>query len=396
MPLSKRHDDEGGNFSAPGYSRRVIAKQATADGFDAARVADQLVAGLGDDDFSLVLVYADWRIDPVTLARTMQRRQRAPVVGCTTIGILASPAGATASAVGLRRGYIRAGIGVAPDLPISAIARSRDAVQAAARALGTTAEKLDPARHVAITVVDGSCGQEEAFCLGSAATAPQIRFVGGSAATEIGSTRRSVVFATGEALTDAGIVVVLETALPFQAVTSSHLEPTSARTVVTAAVGRSVDELDGRPALPRLRELVESLGGKVSETERPRWSFARIVENVPYVRSITGFEGTSIHLASAVEAGHVLRLMRPKDLTTATRSDLDAAAQAVGGRIGALLAFSCIGRHWEAASRGRERELDAVYAQYPTTGFQSYGEHTGMLLVNHTLTALAIGEPHGE
>jgi hypothetical protein len=82
--------------------------------------------------------------------------------------------------------------------------------------------------------------------------------------------------------------------------------------------------------------------------------------------------------------------MRPGDLIAQTRNDLAATAERVG-QISALLAFSCIGRHWEAAARGIEKPLAQAYAAYPTIGFQSFGEQTGMLLVNHTLTGLAIG-----
>jgi hypothetical protein len=63
----------------------------------------------------------------------------------------------------------------------------------------------------------------------------------------------------------------------------------------------------------------------------------------------------------------------------------------VGGTLGAVLAFSCAGRHWEAHDRGLEAELAKVYAAHPTIGCQSMGEQSGMLLVNHTLTGLAIG-----
>ena len=38
-----------------------------------------------------------------------------------------------------------------------------------------------------------------------------------------------------------------------------------------------------------------------------------------------------------------------------------------------------------------ERELAATYAGYPMVGFQTVSEQSGMLLVNHTLTGLAIG-----
>jgi hypothetical protein len=108
------------------------------------------------------------------------------------------------------------------------------------------------------------------------------------------------------------------------------------------------------------------------------------------VRSMTHLDGTRIHLAAAVETGHVLRLVKPGDLIGQTQRDLAATAERVG-KVEALIAFSCIGRHWDAAARGLEHELAAAYNAYPTTGFQSYGEQTGMWLVNHTLTGLAIG-----
>ncbi len=367
-----------------------IARNVTAQGLDAEVVARELIEKLRGDGLRLVVVFADWRVDAATLAKAMQRALPAPVVGCTTIGVIGANATAsTAAAIGLYGDWVRVGVGVATDLPKSALARSRDAVEKAAAALGTTAEKLDSARHVAFTLVDGSCGHEEVFCIGSAAAAPQIRMVGGSAATEHGATsRRAYVWANGEALADAGLVVVLESMLPFEAVTSQHLVPTKLKTVVTSASGRTIHELDGKPAAVRLRELVGELG---DESRPSEYSFARFIEGVPYVRSLTRIDGNDIHLACAVEIGQVLRLMKPGDLVGQTARDLAATTERLGGELLALFAFSCIGRHWHAAARGLERPLANTYAAYPTIGFQSFGEQTGMLLVNCTLTALAIG-----
>jgi hypothetical protein len=370
----------------------MIARHASASGTDAQLVARELASSIAGDGLRLVVVFADWRIDPTTLARDLQRAlSPAPVVGCTTIGVIGGPEGSTARAVGLYGDWLRVGVGVAPELPKSALARGRDAMSHAAAALGTTASALEPSRHIAFTLVDGSCGHEEAFCIGSAAAAPQIRVVGGSAATELGSSRKAFVWAMGEAVADAAVVVVLESELPFEPVTSSHLRRTEAKTVVTAASGRTIDELDGRPAAERLRALVSELGEQLDEQRPSSCTFARFIGGTPYVRSMTRISGTRIQLASAVEAGHVLHVMRPGDLIGKTRRDLATAAARVGGEIAALLAFSCIGRHWEAAARGQEHALAAAYTAYPTTGFQSYGEQTGMLLVNHTLTGLAIG-----
>ncbi len=371
----------------------AIARQVVATGEDAAAVATRIVQGLAGPDLLIAFVFADWRLDAKTIAGTTYRALKAPVVGGSTTGVIGKgvPREAVAAvAIGLYGDWARIGIGVSQDLPKSALTRSRDAVNHAAVMLGTTAAALDPTRHVAVTIVDGTCGHEEAFCIGSAAAAPRIRFVGGSVATEVASTRRANIWVNGEVMQDAGAVILLESDRAFYAVTSSHLVPTEIKTVVTAASGRIIDELDGRPAGTRLRELVATLGDTLEEPQ-PTHSFARYVDGLPYVRSMTHIDGERLHLACAVEVGHVLRVMRPGDLIGTTTRDLASAAEKVGGTIAAFLAFSCIGRHWEAKSRSLERALAGAYAAYPTVGFQSFGEQSGMLLVNHTLTGLAIG-----
>jgi hypothetical protein len=376
----------------------AIARQVVVTGTDAAEVAVRIVEGLAAPNLRFVFLFADWRLDPKALAGGVYRGLKAPVVGGTTVGVIGKSTpieGVAAIALGLYGDAIRVGIGVAQDLPKSALTRSRDAVNHAAITLGTTADALDPSRHVAVTIVDGTCGHEEAFCIGSAAAAPKIKFVGGCTASGIGSGQRASVWVNGEVMHDAGVVLVLECDLPFFAVTSSHQLSTEAKTVVTAASGRIVDELDGRPAAPRLREILAAHGETLDEA-RPAHSFARYIDGVPYVRSLTQIEGDRLHLASAVEVGHVLRVMRPGDLIGTTTRDLAFAAEKVGGEVSAFLAFSCLGRHWDAASKNLERTLAGAYAAYPTVGFQSFGEQSGMLLVNHTLTGLVLGKPRGE
>ena len=367
-------------------------------GRNAAEIAAQLVEQLAGSELVLAVVFADWRIDPQALAAAVHRGLApAATLGCTTTRVLGAPAGEgfAAAAIGLYGDWLRAGIGIAPELPKSALMRSRDAVLQAVAALGTTTDALSPVRHVAFTLVDGRCGHEEAFCIGSAAAAPRIRFVGGSAGTEVATARRPYIWVNGELLGDAGVVVMLDSALPFHAITSSHLVPTDVRAVVTAASGRVVSELDGQPAVERLHQLVDQIvaaGGEPLDDARPsQYSFGRFVDGYPYVRSIVRLDGPQIHLATAVEIGHVLRVMRPVDLIGTTERDLAAAAAQVGGAMSAAILCSCEGRHWEAAAKELEGELAECYARYPTTGFQSFGEQSGMLQVNHTLTGLVFG-----
>ncbi|HSN25465.1 MAG TPA: FIST N-terminal domain-containing protein [Kofleriaceae bacterium] len=368
-----------------------IVRNVTVAGLDADVCVRGLAEQLAGPELRLVLVFADWRIDPYGLAKGLQKALKAPVVGCSAVGVVANTPG-TVAAVGYYGDWLRVGIGVASDLPKSPLARSRDAMERAAEALGLQAASLDPQRHVGIGLVDGNCGHEEAFCIGSAAAAPQIRIAGGSASNDISSSRRSYVWANGEALADAGVVVVLESQLPFESVTSSHLVPTDGKTVVTAASGRLIEELDGMPAATRLHQLIEKLGGKLDAAHPSEYAFARFVGGKPYIRSMHAIDNGYVLLASSVEPGHVLHVMRPGDLIAETQRDLAAAATRVGG-VASLLAFSCVSRHWEAKGRGLEKALAETYAVYPTIGFQTFGEQTGTLLVNHSLTGLAIG--HG-
>jgi hypothetical protein len=368
-----------------------IARTVTVSGGEAGAVARQLAEQLAGDQLKLAVVFADWRLDPYVLATGLQRALPAPVVGCSTLGIVAAEPG-TVTAVGFYGDWLRVGIGVASDLTKSPLARSRDATTAACEMLGIAPYALDPQRHVAISVVDNSSGQEEAFCIGTAAAAPQIKIVGGTASTETAE-RKSFVWAKGEALADAGVVVLLESAVPFETVISSHLRRTPAKLVVTAGSGRLIHELDGMPAVVRLHAVIAELGGKVDPDHPSEYAFARFVGDRPYVRSMHAIEGDHIVLASTVEPGHVLHLMRPGDLIAQTRLDLAAVAERVGGRMSSLLAFSCVSRHWEAKARGLETSLAETYAAFPTTGFQTFGEQSGTQLVNHTLAGLAIGTP---
>ena len=372
-----------------------LTRQAFVTGSDPAAVARAIVDKLSPPAgpaLKIAFVFADSRLDPTALVAGL-RALPAPVVGCTSIGVLGPGVASEApsvSALGLYGDWVRAGVGVASELSKSPLTRGRDAVHQAALGLGLTADTLDPGRHVAITLVDGRFNHEEAFCIGSAAAAPQIRFIGGGASAEVERDLLPYVWAHGAAHADAAVVVVLDSDQPFYAVTSSHLMPTAAKTVVTQSTGRMIEELDGRPAAPRLRALIARIGDTMDEP-RPMHSLARYIDGVPYVRSLQRISGTRLTLASAVETGRILHVMRPGDLIRTMKRDLATAIDRVGGTMAAFLAFSCIGRHAEAALRGHDQEMAAVFAAHPTVGFQSSSEQSGMLMVNHTLTGLAIG-----
>ncbi|HEY4243968.1 MAG TPA: FIST N-terminal domain-containing protein [Kofleriaceae bacterium] len=366
----------------------MIARQVIASGIGTEAVARTLVEGLAAPDLRLVFLFADWRLDPSVLAGT-QRALRAPVVGGTTLGVIGTGApigeGLTAVALGLYGDWLRVGIGVARDLRRGGLAAGRDAMLQAVQGLGRIPEALDPARHVGVTIIDGTADTEP-FCFGSASAVPQLRVVGGGVGTQLHGGRRASLWAFGEVLTDAGLALVLESRMPCTAVTSAYLVPAELKTVVTGAADHVITELDGRPAAARFRELVEPLGAREEDL-----TFARTIGGATYARAILGFEGEAIRLAVPVATGDVLRVMLPGDLIGSTMRDLGAAAERVGGRLAAFLAFSCLSRHRLAAQRGLARELAGAYAAFHAVGLQSMGEQSGLVLENHALVGLAIG-----
>lgn len=369
------------------------------------QVANDLADALRPTPSSLVIAFVTSELDPSAVAAALHARMApAQVVGCTSIGEIAGSV-ATGSAVALVLDGVRVkfGVGLAAELSRGPIQAGHNAVGVAANAMGLTTEQLDPARHVAITLVDGRSPMAEGFCLGTAATAPRIGFVGGSASDgrdvargtgRASDPRTCAVFHDGTAHRDAGLVVLLTPQASFEVIASEHMMPTPLRVVVTGAdpAHRLVHELDGLPAARRYAEVIRAAGGNgpLDNALAARFPFAIYVGGRAYVRSVSGVAGEELRLAAAVDEGAVLRIMRPGDLVAQTRGALAGAASRLG-QLDAVLAFSCLGRHLEAQSRGATGALNDIYATLPMCGFHSFGEQSGPLLVNHTLAALALG-----
>src|SRR5688572_11015996 len=165
-----------------GACARVVVK-----GGDVDAVAAELATALGAP--ALLLVFATHQAPTRALARSLAGRfPSTKIVGCTSVGEL-GPHGAekgTIAALGLYAPWVKAGVGLARDLRGHTLTESRDAVTAAAAALGRAPADLDPRHHVALTLFDGRSILAEGFCLATAATAPKIQFAGGAASDLIG------------------------------------------------------------------------------------------------------------------------------------------------------------------------------------------------------------------
>jgi hypothetical protein len=359
--------------------------------------ARELAAQIREPDTATVLVFASPRYGADALARELdQAFAGARVYGCTTAGEIGPGGFRQRSVVGLalRRDEARVGAALVCEISRSPLSSGRRATLTAIEALGVDRERLRPKRHVAITLIDGRSGQEEGFIAGAAATVPTIRFVGGSASDDLGEVPRARIFCEGRAYDDCGLVLLLEPAVRFAVVVSEHMVPTEERVVVTAAdpSARLVHELNGKPARQVYARLIGH-EGQVDRTLAAPFRFGYYVGGRPYVRSVMGVVGDSLRFACVVDNGAVLRLMRAGDMLASTRKTLDAAAAEVGGRLGAVLGFSCSGRYLECEAKGTTAQMSALLDSYSSVGFNTFGEQINALHVNHTLTGLALAAP---
>ncbi len=322
-----------------------------------------------------------------------------PVVGGTVVRMLednaelASDADAPfgISVVLLEAAWCRAGVGIAK-LCAGPIVSGQHAVQHAMEQLGLQNHDITR-NHVAITLFDGSSSYEESFCLGTAMVVPGLRVVGGALGSpDYATGRRPKIWLGTECHECLGVVILLESKRKVASLGSIHVEPSNVRTIVTASSGKQILELDGLPACSRYLALISDVANHTLLPDEPTlYPFGWYSRGRPYVRSVMRVHEDYLQMAGTVTRGQVLRVMKPTDIVAATHRDLANAAAELGSMAG-WLAFSCVEREFEARFRNVLPALRDEYFSVPCFGFESLGEQSGMMLINHTLTGLAIGD----
>jgi hypothetical protein len=379
---------------------------AVGSAFDGAggELASSLERQLRPCEPNLVLFFAHPRHDFADLSACVQRRfPDAITAGCTTMGEI-GPAGMTDGAV--------VGLGLGPPCRAAAVMveglcrfRFEDGarlVDELAAQLGLERSGIVPGRHVLLTLTDGLSGMEEILVASLGTALPMVPLVGGSAG-DAERFERTFVALRGQARAGSAVVLLLEPSVPFYPFQLHHYHPTPGRVVVTRAEPkrRLIGRLNGRPAALVLAELfgveLEYLRrGGLAELARPGIQFGFNVGGRYYMRSVMTLQGDELLLGGAVEEGSILTVMQAGDIVERTRQGVLEAQAALDTRPAAMLAFSCGGRLLEARSRGVLDAVEASICQLPCVGFTTYGEQFGPMQVNHTLTALLLGVPHGQ
>ena len=357
----------------------------------------ELHAGVAQPDAALVLFFCSAAYDREELATEMARRfAGVEVVGCTTAGEI-GPAGC--------RDHSITGVSFAAAVCSAAVGRldelqrfqSSDGVALAhdvRRRLDGIVPDDDGRHEFALLLVDGLFGHEELLAHALQEGLGGISLVGGSAGDGM-SFDTTYIYHDGRFSSDAAVLVLASTPLPFAEFKTQHFVPTDERLVVTEADPgrRVVREING---LPAAREYARILGIDAGELGPRHFAASPVVvliDGANYVRSIQKVNPDgSLKFYCAIERGVVLRVARGVDLV----ANLETALARVRERIGPpqlILTFDCILRKLEIDEAGLRETVSDLLRSSNAVGFNTYGEQFCGVHVNQTLTAIALGLP---
>lgn len=353
-----------------------------------------LAEQLASDETALVLVFVSPHYDPDRfIAETAARFADTVVCGCTTAGELAPDGWDENSVVALafsRRDFSAA---VRPILNLQNF-RVEDG-----RQIGTelrqelrTNSDVDGGNAFGLVLIDGLCRREEAVMSALYASLDDIPVVGGSAGDGM-RFEKTFVFFDGKAHTNAALLILLQTSLPFRVFKCDNFEPRSQKMVVTEAdiESRTVKELNAEPAAEEYSRMVGIIDAKLDPFSFASHPVLVRVGGSYYARSIQRVEPDgSLHFFCAIDEGMVLTAATSRSLVGATR-DLFAETEDQIGDVSLYIGFECLLRRLDAEQHQLARDMSELYRQNRVVGFHTYGEQFGSMHVNQTFTGVAIG-----
>jgi hypothetical protein len=375
-----------------GEKDQLVAR-GTADASDP-NALEQIAAQLGAGPFALVLLFVSPIADlPRVAAGAAKAVPAGHVLGCTTAGEI-SEAGydeGTIVALGLPASHFAAETLVVPDLGrIAARDLEAELVRARTRLSHDHAHLPE---EFALLLVDGLSMKEDELTAALVAGTGPIPLVGGSAGD---GTRyhEAFVFDGPHLRRNAAVLAVVRSACPLRTFSVDHLIPTERRMVVTDADpgARTVRRINAEPAASEYARLLGRDPAGLDAFTFAAHPIAVRMGARHHVRAIQQIMPSGdLVFYSAIDEGVVLTITEPQDLAAHLETELARLSEPA--RPATILAFDCILRRIEAQEKQMTGRVSQLLRQHNVVGFSTYGEQTGPMHVNQTLTGLAFYPP---
>lgn len=382
-------------------SRAMLSTPAVSYGSsqspDAAVAARELYQALSDTNPACVVFFCCVEYDRDILAETLASLfGEVPVIGCTTAGEI-SPDGIysrSISGFSLSADHFAVETSLLEDLSTFSEKGAYQTVVAMMESLQRRALAPLAEHSFALTLLDGMSVREELVLSALNAALNGIPLVGGSAGDNM-HFKDTHVYHDKQFFDNAAVIILVNTVCPFSVLSGHHLQPTQEKLVVTNAdaAKRVVYEFNAEPAA---LEYCRVMG--VSMDELNARSFAlhpmavQVGENT-FVRSLQQVnDDLSLTFFCAIDNGIVLTKLGVGGMIDEFQTRMDAVVDEIG-QPEVVIGCDCIHRRIEIEEFGQLDQLATLYERYKVVGFNTYGEHSNAMHVNHTFTGVAIGKP---
>jgi hypothetical protein len=371
----------------------VVAHAKSVGPLEAAAEISRQLASL---DLAMIVVFVSPFYDSaIFIEELTQQIPDVPIFGCTTAGELA-PGGWEENSV-VAMGFRTEDFVVAArsfmNLSTFRVDRGRAVCSELHQDFSRRTEHCDFGEEAfGLLFIDGMCQREEALMSAIYTSLEDIPVVGGSAGDGL-RFEKSSVFYGGQAHSDAAVLILIKTRLPFRIFKCDHFEPTSIKMVVTEAdiERRIVKEINAEPAAV---EYSRAVG--IGDTKLDALSFAAHpvlvrVGGSYYARSIQRMDPDgSLRFFCAIDEGMVLTVAQVRNPIDATKDLFNRLTDEMGD-VSIFIGFECVLRRLAVEQHQLSREMSELYRRNNVIGFQTYGEQYRSMHVNQTLTGVAIG-----
>lgn len=378
----------------------VIASSGASDaGLAAREIAAEIARLLPDDTpreaLAGLVCFVCASYDAARFARDIdQALPGVPIYGCTTAGELA-PSGWTSHSV-VAIGFLRQDFTLlahlVEDLSHFSVEAGRSAFMETRDALIASDPRIQPEHCFGLLLIDGLCRREEAVISALYSALDDIPVVGGSAGDSL-SFDRTFMICGGKVISDAALLLLFHTALPFAPFKCDYFEPTSQKMVVTDAdtEARIVRELNAEPAAAEYARQVGVIESKLEPSSFASHPVLVGVGGQYYARSIQKVNPDgSLSFFCAIDEGLVLTVARPRDPYESTLATFVSMEEQLGS-VSLYIGFDCVLRRLDAERRQISRRLSDLYRSRNVIGFNTYGEQYRSMHVNQTFTGIALG-----
>jgi hypothetical protein len=387
-------------FNTASATDRGIKTAASLEKQPAAALAD-IARQLRSTDAAITYIFCASGYCTQELEQSLERYPNlGVVVGCSSEGEFSKRGYLMDSicAVSLPRKYFSVAVAPIENVENFRLQDASHIVNSLKGSMGSRFRTSAPSQMLAILLANGQAKNEERLCAALGAELNEIPLVGGTAGdnwllSQDEPAGNSQVLVNGRFRKDCALLVLIHSRLKFKTYLHSHYKPTDRRAVITAMSSehRTVNEIDGRPAVETYAELCGLEENNPSLSDFSRWPAIVKIGGQSFPRGPMGTtEDGGIRFACAMDEGVVINIAEPGDMV----EELEGFFAEIKRELGMpslILGFSCAARQYEMNQLGIKPQIVELMQRYHVLGFSTLGEQYNTIHANNSFTCVAFG-----